>query len=139
LSRRPTPPGEASSQNDIASQVFPEPHSTKQIEDCVAWGLDTTPETLILTMLGGDTGLPDVEAVEALCRSIECPAVVVHGSADAVIPVTRGQRVAELTGAEFVRFELEDERARHDVPAARRPPHCKPRMRVERFAGDGRR
>jgi pimeloyl-ACP methyl ester carboxylesterase/predicted glycosyltransferase len=87
------------------SQVFPEPHSTKQIEDCVAWGLDTTPETLILTMLGGDTGLTDVEAVEALCRSIECPAVVVHGSADAVIPVTRGQRVAELTGAEFVRFE----------------------------------
>ena len=28
------------------AQVFPEPHSTKQIEDCVAWGLDTTPETL---------------------------------------------------------------------------------------------
>ena len=25
------------------AQVFPEPHSTKQIEDCVAWGLDTTP------------------------------------------------------------------------------------------------
>ena len=24
-------------------EIFPEPHSTKQIEDCVAWGLDTTP------------------------------------------------------------------------------------------------
>jgi pimeloyl-ACP methyl ester carboxylesterase/predicted glycosyltransferase len=87
------------------SQVLPEPHSTKQIEDCVAWGLDTTPETLILTMLGGDSGLPDVEAVEALCRSITCPAVVVHGTLDAVIPVARGERVAELTGAELVRFE----------------------------------
>ena len=87
------------------TQVFPEPHSTKQIEDCVAWGLDTTPETLILTMLGGDSGLPDVDAVEALCQSIRCPAVVVHGTLDAVIPVARGERVAELTGAELVRFE----------------------------------
>ena len=87
------------------SQVLPEPHSTKQIEDCVAWGLDTTPQTLILTVLGGDSGLPDIEAVEALCRSVECPALVVHGSADAVIPIARGERVAELTGAEFVRLE----------------------------------
>jgi pimeloyl-ACP methyl ester carboxylesterase/predicted glycosyltransferase len=87
------------------TQVFPEPHSTKHIEDCVAWGLDTTPETLILTMLGGDSGLPDVDAVEALCRSIRCPAVVVHGTLDAIIPVARGERVAELTGAELIRFE----------------------------------
>ena len=29
------------------SQCFTEPHSTKQIEDCVGWGLETTPETLI--------------------------------------------------------------------------------------------
>jgi pimeloyl-ACP methyl ester carboxylesterase/predicted glycosyltransferase len=87
------------------AQVFPEPHSTKQIEDCIAWGLDTTPQTLILTMLGGDSGLADVAAVEALCRSIECPAFVIHGTADAVIPVARGERVAELTGAELVRFQ----------------------------------
>lgn len=31
------------------SQVFTEPHSTKQIDDAVAWGLETTPETLIAT------------------------------------------------------------------------------------------
>ena len=30
-------------------QIFPEPHSTKQIEDCVAFGLDTTPEMLVAT------------------------------------------------------------------------------------------
>src|SRR6267378_4294268 len=29
------------------SQVFTEPHSTKAIEDCVGWGLETTPETLV--------------------------------------------------------------------------------------------
>ena len=31
------------------SQMFTEPHSTKPIEDCVGWGLETTPETLIAT------------------------------------------------------------------------------------------
>ena len=86
-------------------QVFPEPHSTKQIEDCVAWGLDTTPETLILTIDGSNSGLADKEAVEQLCRSIRSPVCVIHGSRDAIVPFARGERVAELTGAEFVRLE----------------------------------
>ena len=34
------------------AQMFNEPHSTKQIEDCVGWGLDTTPETLADTTAG---------------------------------------------------------------------------------------
>ncbi|MGH3101439.1 MAG: alpha/beta fold hydrolase, partial [Thermoleophilia bacterium] len=33
----------------FASQAFSESHSTKQIEDMVGWGLETSPETLILT------------------------------------------------------------------------------------------
>ena len=33
------------------SQMFNEPHSTKPIEDCVGWALETTPETLIATEL----------------------------------------------------------------------------------------
>ena len=31
------------------SRCFPEPHSTKAIEDGVEWALDTDPETLIAT------------------------------------------------------------------------------------------
>ena len=31
------------------SRCFPEPHSTKAIEDGVGWALDTDPETLIAT------------------------------------------------------------------------------------------
>jgi pimeloyl-ACP methyl ester carboxylesterase len=34
------------------AQMFTEPHSTKPIEDCVGWGLETDPETLIATRLG---------------------------------------------------------------------------------------
>jgi pimeloyl-ACP methyl ester carboxylesterase/predicted glycosyltransferase len=87
------------------SQVFCEPHSTKQIDDCVAWGLDTTPETLILTMVGGDSGLADKAAAEQLCRSIRCPVQVVHGGEDAVVPVARGVRVAELSGGDLTLLE----------------------------------
>src|SRR6185436_14212225 len=29
------------------AQMFSEPHSTKPIEDCVDWGLETTAETLV--------------------------------------------------------------------------------------------
>ena len=36
------------------AQMFTEPHSTKPIEDCVAWGLETTPETLVAVEAGED-------------------------------------------------------------------------------------
>ncbi len=43
------------------SHVFSEPHSTKPIEDCVGWGLDTSAETLLKTI-----DSPDLEQKEAL-------------------------------------------------------------------------
>ncbi len=86
------------------SQVFSEPHSTKQIEDAVAWGLDTTPETLVQTQLAS-WGMPDLETVEALCRNVRCPLLVLHGTDDRISPVARGERIAELGGGQFVRFE----------------------------------
>ena len=39
------------------SQVFTEPHSTKQREDAVGWALETDPETLVATQLA--PRLPD--------------------------------------------------------------------------------
>jgi pimeloyl-ACP methyl ester carboxylesterase/predicted glycosyltransferase len=87
------------------SQLLPEPHSTKQVEDCVAWGLDTAPEVLVATIDGDDTGLADRAAAEELCRSVRCPVTVVHGTDDRVVPFERGVRVAELTGGRLVRFE----------------------------------
>src|SRR4051812_17595042 len=57
------------------SRMFTEPHSTKPIEDCVGWGLDTTPETLIATQEGGLT--PD-EARDLASR-VGCPVLVIQG------------------------------------------------------------
>ena len=48
------------------SQMFTEPHSTKPIEDCIGWGLETTAETLLATEIGnglaaGPLSYPDAK------------------------------------------------------------------------------
>jgi pimeloyl-ACP methyl ester carboxylesterase len=83
------------------SRVFTEPHSTKQIEDAVAWGLDTDPETLIATALGKD--LSEAET-RAICARLRCPVLVVHGQDDAIRPVAIGEELAALTSARFIRM-----------------------------------
>ena len=82
------------------SELHNEPHSTKQIEDCVAWGLDTTAETLLLTEC--DVGYRGRAGAEALCRAVRAPVLVIHGDADRITPHERGARVAELTGGRLV-------------------------------------
>ncbi|MDQ6822216.1 MAG: alpha/beta fold hydrolase [Actinomycetota bacterium] len=84
-------------------EVFTEPHSTKQIEDCVGWGLETTPETLIATHHG--PGLDDAAAVQGVAARIRCPALVIHGSEDAIRAHASGAALAELLGAEMVTLE----------------------------------
>ncbi|MDX6511389.1 MAG: hypothetical protein QOE36_893 [Gaiellaceae bacterium] len=86
-------------------QIFSEPHSTKQIEDSIAWGLETTPETLVLSQQGPPTFAGGLAEFEELCRNIRCPVVVVHGTEDGVIPFERGVRMAEITGGELIAFE----------------------------------
>jgi hypothetical protein len=79
------------------SKIFTEPHSTKQIEDAVGWGLETTPEVLIAT-----TDAPyavNEQTAEEYARCVRCPVLVIHGDEDAIQPHARGARLAEMTGA----------------------------------------
>jgi pimeloyl-ACP methyl ester carboxylesterase/predicted glycosyltransferase len=83
------------------SQVFSEPHSTKQIEDCVGWGLETDAETLIAAEVPGiGTG-----RVRELCARVRCPVLVVHGDEDAIVPHAIGAEVARLTGGRIITFQ----------------------------------
>lgn len=84
------------------SQMFNEPHSTKLIEDCVSWGLDTTPETLIATQLGETL---DEEAARSLCGRVRCPVLVIQGALDGITGKDRGVALAEATGGELVVLE----------------------------------
>jgi pimeloyl-ACP methyl ester carboxylesterase/predicted glycosyltransferase len=81
-----------------------EPHSTKPVEDLVEWALETDPESMIQ---GDEEEAPGAsrESSEELCRSLSCPVLVLHGSEDRCQMPSRGQRVAELTGGQFVLME----------------------------------
>ncbi len=82
------------------SNMFSEPHSTKQTEDCVGWGLETTAETLADTHLG--PGL-DEEETRELCRRLRCPVLVIQGAEDRITGSSRGIELARaIPGAELV-------------------------------------
>jgi pimeloyl-ACP methyl ester carboxylesterase/predicted glycosyltransferase len=83
------------------SQVFSEPHSTKQTEDCVGWGLETDAETLITAEVPGISA----PRVRELCARVRCPVLVVHGDGDAIVPHAIGVKAATLTGGRIVTFE----------------------------------
>jgi pimeloyl-ACP methyl ester carboxylesterase/predicted glycosyltransferase len=94
-------------------EMFPEPHSTKQIEDAVAFGLDSTPELLVVD---NDLVAETREQVEEVCRRVRCPMLIAQGDQDNCQPFERGLALAELTAAEHVRLAG----AGH-IPNARHP------------------
>jgi pimeloyl-ACP methyl ester carboxylesterase/predicted glycosyltransferase len=89
------------------SEMTPEPHSTKQIEDAVGWALDGDPEAMVAEAeVDPVPPFPgDVEAAEALARAIACPMLLVHGTEDRCQPPARAQRLHEITGAPLVIVE----------------------------------
>ena len=83
-------------------QVVPEEHSTKLIEDLVAWGHRTNGETVVRAELADEVR---DRTVEEQCADVRCPVVVVHGTDDRIVPHQAGVRLAELTGGTLVTFE----------------------------------
>ncbi|ROS27837.1 pimeloyl-ACP methyl ester carboxylesterase [Cellulomonas sp. PhB150] len=88
------------------AKMFAEPHSTKQIEDCVDWSHEITPQVLSDSTAGrlGCEGAV-CESIEPLARAVRCPVLVVHGTDDQIRPIAFGERLAELTGGELVAID----------------------------------
>jgi pimeloyl-ACP methyl ester carboxylesterase/predicted glycosyltransferase len=85
-------------------ELLPESHSSKALEDTVAWGLESDPDTLIASVMA--PGWQNSrEEVERVLSSIACPALVIGGSEDAVAPAERCRLAAELTGADLLLLE----------------------------------
>jgi pimeloyl-ACP methyl ester carboxylesterase/predicted glycosyltransferase len=96
-------------------ELFTEPHSTKQREDCVGWAMEIGAEGMLLHH-GRPLQSSSREETEALLREVTCPVLVIHGGEDRCQPFARGERVAEVTGGEFLAMAG----AGH-VPQAREP------------------
>ena len=88
------------------SQMFSEPHSTKQIEDAVAWAHQISPQTLVDTTDGrlGCSGATCSD-IEAIAAGVTQPVTVLHGSDDHVRSLAYGERMAELTGGNVIIVE----------------------------------
>ena len=94
-------------------EMFPEPHSEKQIEDAVAYGLDGPVEAVLMD---GELGVETKEEVEEICRRVRCPVLAVHGDRDRCQLFERSLAFVELTGGEHVTLA-----GSGHVPNARHP------------------
>jgi pimeloyl-ACP methyl ester carboxylesterase len=92
------------------SEMTTEPHSTKAIEDAAGWAIDGSVEAMLAEH---EVEFPlDLETIEATCRSVRCPMVLIHGTEDRCQRIARAHRLAELTGAPLVVVEG----ANHMIP-----------------------
>jgi pimeloyl-ACP methyl ester carboxylesterase len=105
------------------AQMFNEPHSTKQIEDCVGWGLETDPDTLADTRSA--LALSRRAGFIELAERVHCPVLVIHGDRDSVRPHAQGEALARLTGGELVTLE-----------GSGHGPHARDPVRVNRLLRD---
>ncbi len=91
-------------------QMATEPHSTKLIDDAAGWAVDGSVDVMIAEHEADFT--LDLEAIEAICRRVTCPMLIVHGTDDRCQPIAQAHRLAELTGAPLVIVEG----ANHMIP-----------------------
>jgi hypothetical protein len=77
-----------------AEKMLPEPHSTKQIEDAIAWSHETDGVTLRLSAMA-DRAAPATRRDQIeLANRVRCPVLVIHGTDDRVTPYADGKALA---------------------------------------------
>jgi pimeloyl-ACP methyl ester carboxylesterase/predicted glycosyltransferase len=101
--------------NWFIPRIFPEPHSTKGIEDGVKWMLDSDPQTITATVGHGEF-LRGRRTLRRLARSLSFPVLVVHGDRDKISATRDGRALARLSGG-----QLEVVRGAGHMPHARKP------------------
>ncbi|MGE5136275.1 MAG: alpha/beta fold hydrolase [Gemmatimonadota bacterium] len=106
------------------SECFPEPHSTKQREDCAGWAAETTPDIL----LADAQAAAGPEALSGWAEKVQAPVLVIHGSDDRISPLSRAESLARDTGGDLVVLEG----AGH-IPLARDP--VRVNLLIREFAG----
>ncbi len=82
-------------------QVFIEPHSTKGLDDAVAWAMETSAAVLEAEAMQP----PPRQPVDDVLTELRCPTLVVHGSDDRVIAHAVGVEAARLSNGRLATFE----------------------------------
>ncbi|MDQ3572730.1 MAG: alpha/beta hydrolase [Actinomycetota bacterium] len=87
----------------FAESVFFHPHSTRQIEDTIAYAFETDGETLIAATVGFEMYERD-EAL-TLAREVRCPVLVTQNGGAAFWPKECSGPLAEATGGRLMVFD----------------------------------
>ena len=96
----------------IAHDDFPEPHSTKQIDDFIAWTFESSGESLAASCME----MFESDPVSAY-RQVSCPTLLIHGDADISVDPAISQKLqAEIPGSELLVLQQSGH-----VPVARDP------------------
>ena len=99
-----------------AERMLPEPHSTKQIEDAVAWSHDTDGARLAASAVGRFAAPVTRREQIELSERVRCPVLVIHGTKDRITPYADGKALAKITGG-----RLETVKDGGHLPQARKP------------------
>ncbi len=83
----------------FADELLPEPHSTKQFEDFVEWGLDTSPDVLLAEW---ESPSADLATMREWTSQVSCPVLAISGTDDRCQSPRRGEVLAEVTGGQHL-------------------------------------
>jgi pimeloyl-ACP methyl ester carboxylesterase/predicted glycosyltransferase len=83
-------------------RIFDTPHSTKQIEDALAWAHETDAETLIATAVADGAAPATRRAQLRLARRVRCPVVVITAPNDKITPSADAKALAGATEGELL-------------------------------------
>ena len=86
------------------SQAASDEHSTKVFDDTVGWALETTGEQIAIQ--SSAPRVVDIDEIERKVRSLEAPALVIHGTGDRIIdPESSTVLAAMIPNSELVTLE----------------------------------
>ena len=100
-------------------EIVSEPHSSKVIEDCVGWALQTDPQVMCAEDWSA-VGVEDRDGTLDVLGRVRCPSLVIYGDEDRCQPPARFRAVAEPDRGGQVEHALLPPR-RHGEPPVRRP------------------
>src|SRR5207237_9641038 len=90
----------------VATLNFGEPHSTRQIEDGIAWAMDADSRTLVdwwtATDIDDRAILNRRDEVLEYCSRVRCPVLLIQGELDVAVPPDWGPALADATGRGFL-------------------------------------
>lgn len=85
------------------NEVCSEPFSSIGVEDSIAWGLESSRESVVSNLRGGGTGtIGDPAGHRRMLEQVACPTLVIQGDDDHVTPPGWGIEAARILGTEPV-------------------------------------